>query len=342
MSKLKHIIKLVLKCVYFNNARNLSIGNNSGIGAFSKVLFSNDGNKGNQSIIIGNYSGVGRFCELHVWENNHIQIKDYATLNDGCKILGDVTIERHCLFSSNIFASSGNHYAMMNPTWLIKDQDKEAWRLQKANELSLPIHVEEDCWVGYGVFLKQGIYIGRGAIIGANSVVMKDVEPYSIQAGSPCKEIKKRIDFNPPQKLISNNDDHLPYFYRGFKQRREDLLISRKQNAVLSLSESMAVLKKQEDWQKISIKGIIANNSNTVEILVCLNNSYEWEVTAKEKNFTFELNKANAKLIEEKNSGTNNKTTNNVLSQYHVIVFKTKSSHSDAVFGVEEIEILKS
>src|SRR5437879_1539020 len=244
MNKLKELIKLLLKCVYINNVFKFHIGKGSGVGAFSRIVFSSDEiSNSNQSITIRNNAGVGRFCELHVWENNHILIKDNSTLNDGCKILGDVTIEQHCLFSANIFASSGNHYALEYPSWLIKDQDTAVLSSEGGrSKHSKPIRVEEDCWIGYGVFIKQGIYIGKGAIIGANSVVTKDVEPYSIQAGLPCKEIRRRLEFIPPPSILSNADEHLPYFYRGFDQKRGTLNISRKENVIFAGKELIAVL----------------------------------------------------------------------------------------------------
>ena len=46
------------------------------------------------------------------------------------------------------------------------------------------------------------IHIGDGAIIGANSVVAKDIEPYSIAVGNPCQAVKKRFDDETIEKLL--------------------------------------------------------------------------------------------------------------------------------------------
>ena len=48
-------------------------------------------------------------------------------------------------------------------------------------------------WIGYGSIVVSGVHIGRGAIVAAGSVVLKDVEPYSIVAGNPAREISKRF-----------------------------------------------------------------------------------------------------------------------------------------------------
>lgn len=63
--------------------------------------------------------------------------------------------------------------------------------------------IGNDVWIGENVTILPGVHIGDGAIIGANSVVSKDVKPYSIVAGNPIKEIKKR--FNDEQIKILEN-----------------------------------------------------------------------------------------------------------------------------------------
>ena len=49
-------------------------------------------------------------------------------------------------------------------------------------------------WIGARVTVMQGVQIGRGSIIAANSVVTRDVQPYSIIAGVPAKMIKARFN----------------------------------------------------------------------------------------------------------------------------------------------------
>lgn len=52
------------------------------------------------------------------------------------------------------------------------------------------IIVEEDVWIGVNVTLLSGAHIGRGAIIGAGSVVTKEIPPYAVAAGNPARVIK--------------------------------------------------------------------------------------------------------------------------------------------------------
>ena len=54
--------------------------------------------------------------------------------------------------------------------------------------------IGNDVWIGYGSTIMSGVKVGDGAVIGACSVVTKDVKPYEIVAGNPAKFIKKRFD----------------------------------------------------------------------------------------------------------------------------------------------------
>jgi acetyltransferase-like isoleucine patch superfamily enzyme len=56
-----------------------------------------------------------------------------------------------------------------------------------------PIKIEDDCWIGSDTIILPGVTIGKGSVIGAGSVVTKDVAPYSVVVGNPAKMVKKRI-----------------------------------------------------------------------------------------------------------------------------------------------------
>lgn len=66
----------------------------------------------------------------------------------------------------------------------------------------LRTNIGADVWVGYRAIIMQGVQIGTGAVIGAGSVITRDVEPYSICAGSPARHIRYRFDEDLRQRLI--------------------------------------------------------------------------------------------------------------------------------------------
>ena len=72
------------------------------------------------------------------------------------------------------------------------------WEQSPPDKKDLPLKgdtiIGNDVWIGQNVTILPGVHIGDGVIIGANSVVGNNVEPYSIIAGNPAKEIRKRFD----------------------------------------------------------------------------------------------------------------------------------------------------
>ena len=77
------------------------------------------------------------------------------------------------------------------------------------NLASIPYHDSErvvignDVWIGDYAYIKAGVTIGDGAVVGAHAVVTHSVEPYSIVAGNPAKEIRKRFDDETIAKLLN-------------------------------------------------------------------------------------------------------------------------------------------
>ena len=68
-----------------------------------------------------------------------------------------------------------------------------------ANPLSDPMNYHQivigsDVWIGFDAILMSGVHIGNGAVIGAGTVVTKDVPPYAIAVGNPMRIVKYRFD----------------------------------------------------------------------------------------------------------------------------------------------------
>ena len=63
---------------------------------------------------------------------------------------------------------------------------------QQGMEESGTVVIEDDVWIGARVTILKDVTIGKGSIIGAASVVTKDVPPYSVVAGNPARLIRKR------------------------------------------------------------------------------------------------------------------------------------------------------
>jgi acetyltransferase-like isoleucine patch superfamily enzyme len=59
-----------------------------------------------------------------------------------------------------------------------------------SNVVDKPIKIESKVWIGFDVTILKGVTIGEGAVIGAKSVVVKDVEPWTVVAGNPAIIVK--------------------------------------------------------------------------------------------------------------------------------------------------------
>ncbi len=99
-----------------------------------------------------------------------------------CTALGDRT-EIHCGRNVRI----GNNVAI---SWdcIIMESDYHA--AGGSDVVPRPIVIEDEAWIGCRVIILKGVTIGRGAIIGAGSVVTKDVPPYTLAAGNPARIIR--------------------------------------------------------------------------------------------------------------------------------------------------------
>lgn len=64
--------------------------------------------------------------------------------------------------------------------------------------------IENDVWIGQGAFIKAGVKIQNGSVIGMGSVVTKDVPPYEIWAGNPAKKIRDRFDDFQKKELMNS------------------------------------------------------------------------------------------------------------------------------------------
>lgn len=54
-----------------------------------------------------------------------------------------------------------------------------------------PVTIDDKAWIGWGVAIMCGVTIGEGAVVGANSVVTRDVPPYTVVAGNPVRVLRE-------------------------------------------------------------------------------------------------------------------------------------------------------
>ena len=105
----------------------------------------------------------------------------YANYN--CTILdvGKVTIGDNCQLAPNVAIYTAGH--PVHP-----DSRNSAY------EYGIPVSIGDNCWIGGNSVICPGVKIGNNVIIGAGSVVTKDIPDWAIAAGNPCKVIRMITD----------------------------------------------------------------------------------------------------------------------------------------------------
>ncbi len=137
----------------------IEIGDNSEIDDFTFI-------NGGRGIKIGRYVHISRF--VSVIGGGELYLGDYTVLADGARILTG-TDSYH----------GGTRMSTCLP-------------LEQRNLKISYVRIEKDAFVGTNSVVHPDVTIGEGAIIGSNSLVLKDIEPWTINVGSPCRVIKKR------------------------------------------------------------------------------------------------------------------------------------------------------
>jgi putative colanic acid biosynthesis acetyltransferase WcaF len=107
-----------------------------------------------------------------------LAMEDYAVLGDSVEVynLAHVSIGAHAVVSQKAYLCTASH-----------DYTRTDFPLY-----AKPITIGAQCWVASGAFVGPGITLHEGSVVGANSVVTKDVAPWMVAAGNPCRPIKPR------------------------------------------------------------------------------------------------------------------------------------------------------
>lgn len=116
------------------------------------------------------------------------------------EFLGDkLIIGKFCAIAKGIeFVMNGANHRMNSVTTYPFNIMGGGWEQFTPSLEDLPLKgdtvVGNDVWIGQNVTVMPGVHIGDGSIIAANSVVTKNIPPYSIAGGNPCRLIRKRFD----------------------------------------------------------------------------------------------------------------------------------------------------
>jgi len=138
------------------NPHNVEVGECSMIDDFTFI-------NGGKGLVIGNYVHIASF--VSITGGGILTIGDYAVLAWGARILTGTD------------------------TYYNGKRMSSALPLEERSVVLGEAIIEKDAFIGTNSVVHPNVRVGEGAIIGSNSLVLKDVEPWSISVGSPCRKI---------------------------------------------------------------------------------------------------------------------------------------------------------
>ena len=134
------------------------------------------------NVKMGRYSYIGASCSF-----NNVDIGSFCSIASYCAVGGGVH-PMDFVSTSPVFLSGDNIFGVNFAEFNFEEAPKTI--------------IGNDVWIGEAAFVKAGVTIGDGAVIGAHAVVTKDVPPYAIVAGVPACVLRYRFDRDTIDRLL--------------------------------------------------------------------------------------------------------------------------------------------
>lgn len=142
---------------------------------------------------------AGKDCYLEPpfhanWGGHFVHFGDGVYANFGLTCVDDthIYVGDHTMFGPNVVLATANHPLLPELR-------------EKAYQYNLPIHIGKNCWFGAGVIVVPGVTVGDNTVIGAGSVVTKDIPANVLAVGNPCHVVREL------------NEHDREYYYRDRK-----------------------------------------------------------------------------------------------------------------------------
>jgi acetyltransferase-like isoleucine patch superfamily enzyme len=148
---------------------------------------------------------------VHLLENciiNNSEIHSYTYLGKNC-LVQNTSIGKFCSIANDVLIGLGNHPLELlstSPIFYRRNNPLQIDLIKKDLDIVeyKPINIGNDVWVGTRAIIMDGVSIGHGSVIAANSVVTKDVPPYAVVGGVPAKILKYRFSLEKREEIISS------------------------------------------------------------------------------------------------------------------------------------------
>lgn len=133
---------------------------------------------------------------FYVDYGNNIYFGEHCEVNMNCTFLDDnkIIIGDYVLIAPNVQIYTAFHPKNAMERW-VKKKDDNSFAFCKTQ--TAPVVIGSHTWIGGGVIIMSGVTIGENVVIGAGSVVTKDIPSNTIAYGNPCRVIEYQKGFSP-------------------------------------------------------------------------------------------------------------------------------------------------
>lgn len=156
------------------------------------------------------------FVPTHISTIKNVFMYEQSRIQAHAKIIthtGKFIMNKYSGAAPGLTVITGNHTPTVGiPHYLLP--------VCRINDKEKDVIVKEDVWIGANVTLLSGVTIGRGALIGACSVVTRDIPPYAVVAGNPARIIKAKFT---PEEIIEHESILYPQKERFDKDYLEEV-----------------------------------------------------------------------------------------------------------------------
>ncbi len=137
-----------------------------------------------QALLKEMFAEIGEDCYIEPpfranWAGKHIHFGNsvYANFNLTCVDDTHIYVGDCTMFAPNVVLATAGHPILPELR-------------EKAYQFNMPIHIGRNCWLGTGVIVMPGVTIGDNTVIGAGSVVTKDIPANVVAVGNPCRVLR--------------------------------------------------------------------------------------------------------------------------------------------------------
>ena len=137
-----------------------------------------------QKLLKEMFAEIGEDCYIEPpfranWAGKHIHFGNsvYANFNLTCVDDTHIYVGDCTMFAPNVVLATAGHPILPELR-------------EKAYQFNMPIHIGRNCWLGAGVIVMPGVTIGDNTVIGAGSVVTKDIPANVVAVGNPCRVLR--------------------------------------------------------------------------------------------------------------------------------------------------------